>query len=181
MHISGDNFQFGKSRGNGDYYFSKIVHIWGWATWRRAWKYYDLEMKSLEDFTKGKYINDIFNDKISEDWINTFIKTKNKEIDTWDHQWTYAIWSQNGLAILPNKNLVENIGFGVNATHTKNTNPLIESNKAAPLSVVSHPNIRARDYDADLFFYKKINPNHNIVARIINKIKNYAKKYQNNL
>ena len=37
MHISGTNFQFGNKRGEASYYFSRCIHMWGWATWRRAW------------------------------------------------------------------------------------------------------------------------------------------------
>ena len=36
--VSGGNLQFGRHRGTGSYYFSKYTHIWGWASWRRAWK-----------------------------------------------------------------------------------------------------------------------------------------------
>ncbi|MCX6757179.1 MAG: nucleotide-diphospho-sugar transferase [Candidatus Nomurabacteria bacterium] len=169
MHISGDNFQFGKQRGEGDYYFSKMNHIWGWATWKRAWKYYDLEMPSLEQFIKNNYIEDVFsNKKIAKDWINIFIKTQNNEINTWDAQWAYTMWSQNGLAILPNKNLVKNIGFGNDATHTKTSNILLEKNESESLVIKKHPSVVIRDYDADIFFHQVIRVS--IIKRIYNKI-----------
>jgi len=60
MMISGNNFQFGKVRGEGSYYFSKYAHVWGWATWRRAWKHYDVNMKNFEDFLKSNQIINIF-------------------------------------------------------------------------------------------------------------------------
>ena len=173
MHIGGDNFQFGRQRGNGDYYFSKMSHVWGWATWRRAWKYYDVEMKSLEDFIKNNYIKDIFNNKkIIDNWLKILNETKNNEIDTWDYQWTYTIWSQNGLSIIPNKNLVGNIGFGNNATHTKTMTDSIRNNRVHTLFIKKHPAIIARDYNADVYYNTmKIN----IIDRIQNKILNLLK------
>lgn len=63
MTISGDNFQFDRKRGDGSYYFSKYPQLWGWATWRRAWKYYDVNMKNFEEFKKEAQINNIFNIK----------------------------------------------------------------------------------------------------------------------
>nr|MBA3765731.1 glycosyltransferase family 2 protein [Acidobacteriota bacterium] len=45
MMISGDNFQFGRKRTQYSYYFSRYTHTWGWATWRRAWRYFDREIK----------------------------------------------------------------------------------------------------------------------------------------
>ena len=38
MHVSGNNFQFGKMRGDASYFFSEYTLSWGWATWRRAWQ-----------------------------------------------------------------------------------------------------------------------------------------------
>ena len=89
MHISGNNFQYGRKRGNASYYFSTYTHNWGWATWRRAWKHFDFYCTSAEH---RKHV--------------------------WDKQWEISVRKQGGLAILPNVNLVSNIGFGPNAVHT---------------------------------------------------------------
>lgn len=171
MLISGDNFQFGKQRGDGDYYFSKMNHVWGWATWKRAWQYYDFKMGSLNKFIKNNYIKGIFNNKkISKKWIQNFIATKNGKIDTWDYQWTYTMWSQDGLAILPNINLVKNIGFGGNATHTQISNSLIENNHTHFLSISKHPSLIIRDYEADMYY--SILFKDNIFKKIYFKLKN---------
>jgi len=63
MTISGDNFQFGRRRTNYSYYFSRYHHIWGWATWKRAWKYYDLDMKLWPEIQKDEWLFDILSDK----------------------------------------------------------------------------------------------------------------------
>lgn len=169
MHISGNNFQFRRQRGDGDYYFSKMNHIWGWATWKRAWRYYDVNMSSLEQFKKYDYINSIFHEKKHQKkWLDIFEKVKNNEINTWDYQWTYAMWSQNGLSILPNKNLVENLGFNNEATHTKYRNIMIEENKSSSLLINKHPSTIIRDYAADIFYHEIMNPK--IIKRVYNKI-----------
>ena len=43
--ITGDNFQDGQKRGDGSYYFSRYNHVWGWASWRRAWSKRDMSIK----------------------------------------------------------------------------------------------------------------------------------------
>jgi hypothetical protein len=119
MHISGDNFQNGFSRGDGNFYFSRHIHVWGWASWRRAWKYYDVKIKSYPRFVKQNLIQTVWkNKKDQKYWLKNFSKVFKNRLDTWDYQWTFTVWSQNGLSILPNVNLISNIGFGVEATHT---------------------------------------------------------------
>jgi len=118
-HISGDNFQNGIIRGDGDYYFSKYNHVWGWASWANRWKFYDVDMKSFSKFQKANCIENIFTDQQSQKYWNTaFTKVSQGKINTWDYQWTYTVFCNNGLSVLPNKNLISNIGFGVDATHT---------------------------------------------------------------
>ncbi|MFA5184280.1 MAG: hypothetical protein WC456_02020 [Patescibacteria group bacterium] len=112
MHISGNFFQPEKV-GQSDYYFSRIPHIWGWATWRRAWQKYDLEMATYHDFLKNQTLKKYFKsdrDKIT--WKQLFNQVYHHKSATWDFQWTYALFRNGGLAITPNRNLVKNIGFG---------------------------------------------------------------------
>ena len=119
MHISGNNFQFGRKRGNASYYFSIYNHIWGWATWKRAWQYYDVTMADFEEFKKTNQIEKITRNKDEQAyWMYFFEKVWRNEIDTWDYQNVYSMWKKQGLAILPNVNLVSNIGFTKDATHT---------------------------------------------------------------
>ena len=152
MHISGDNYQFGQKRGDGSYYFSVLNHNWGWATWRRAWQYYDLEMKNLPAFVQSNSIQKIWQDEVMQYyWLQNFLKTQQGQIDTWDYQWTFSIWHQGGLAILPNENLVMNIGFGEDATHTTDKNNLLSQLKALNLNEIKHPSTITRDSEADHF------------------------------
>jgi hypothetical protein len=119
MHIGGSNtssyFPSYKS-----YHFSKTATIWGWATWRRAWQLYDYRMRHLQSFLESDSIKTVSSiqsqQKIHIDNLKSLFE---KSIDTWDYQWTFSIWHHNALAIVSGKNLVTNIGFGADATHTK--------------------------------------------------------------
>lgn len=123
MIISGDNFQLGNKRTEYSYYFSKYNHIWGWASWHRAWKCYDVKMNLWPEVKKEKWLKDILKDNYEVAyWDTVFSKVYAGEIDTWDYQWTFACWIQSGLAILPNVNLISNIGFGADSTHTIDRN-----------------------------------------------------------
>jgi hypothetical protein len=117
--VCGDNFQMGRRRTEDSYYFSRYTHFWGWASWRRAWQNYDPEMKLWPELRDKGWLTDVLGDpKAVRWWRNTFQTTYDKGIDTWDWQWIFASWVQNGLAIAPNVNLVSNIGFNAAAAHT---------------------------------------------------------------
>ena len=117
--ISGDNFQFGRQWTDDSYYFSRYPHAWGWATWRRVWRHYDVAMKSWPQAQSEGWINQIFDDpRVADYWNCNFQSVYEGRIDTWDHQWTYACLRLNGLTALPRVNLISNIGFGAGATHT---------------------------------------------------------------
>ena len=120
MMISGDNFQFGKQRTEYSYYFSRYVHIWGWATWKRAWNYYDISMNLWPLIRDGDWLMDILDDRNAVNyWTHCFEDTHAGKIDTWDYEWVFACWIQTGLSVMPNVNLVTNIGFDKSGTHTQ--------------------------------------------------------------
>lgn len=153
MHISGNNFQRGRIRGDGSYYFSKYPHIWGWASWRRAWDYYDVNMTTYERFIQQGQIRNIFRNKmLQHEWEHSFGLVHSGKLDTWDHQWTYAILCQNGICILPNQNLVSNIGFGPEAHHTKNYNKSLADLSISNLAFINHPTFVIPNNEADEFY-----------------------------
>jgi hypothetical protein len=117
--IGGFNCQFGRRRGNASYYFSRYFHIWGWATWRRAWAGYDVEMRDYPEFLAEGGLENLFERKVVRDfWQRNFDTVRSGTVVTWDYQWAYHNFKKDALAIVPNVNLVHNIGFGDNATHT---------------------------------------------------------------
>ncbi len=156
MAISGDNFQDGLIRSDGSYYFSKLVHVWGWATWRRAWKHFDSKMQKYPIFKEQKIIASIFPRKTHQKhWLRIFEKSYNNKINSWAYPWVFNVWSQGGLCILPNKNLVTNIGFNKEATHTKFHQPGMSELESNAIGEIRHPSIIMSDYFADLYTLKK--------------------------
>ncbi len=165
--ISGDNFQKGIKRGDADYYFSIYNHIWGWASWANRWKNYDVELNTIND---TKFIKNLFQNKNTQAyWLEVFQNMKMKQIDTWDYQWTFTLWNNNQLTILPNINLVKNVGFGEDATHTVGESEFANLD-TCEISLQNHPIDLIQDKKADnltseLMFAKKP-----LYKKIINKI-----------
>ncbi len=117
--VSGGNLQFGRQRGSGSYYFSKYTHIWGWATWRRAWKHYDRDLTLWPIFRDQGLLAQIFETPGEQEyWRNSFQWVHEGSLDTWDVSWTFTAITHGLLQVVPNVNLISNIGFGANATHT---------------------------------------------------------------
>lgn len=118
MMIGGTNFQLGKKFNPESYYFSKYCHVWGWASWKRAWQKYDLEMKRYPEFLAQKKINALCVHSSEQSyWNSIFDAVYNGKIDTWDYQWVFSIWNEGAVSIIPNVNLISNIGCD-QGTHT---------------------------------------------------------------
>lgn len=151
MHIGGDNFQNELNKTDNGYYFSKYSQNWGWATWRRAWKRFDSEITDWPKIRKDGKLNYVF-DSIFEKWYWYCILDLvylGCYADVWDYQWQYACWKNNSLSILPSVNLIKNIGFGINATHTKR-NTLNLQRLAREISFpIQHVKHKMRDRQKD--------------------------------
>lgn len=159
MHIGGTNSQFGKKRGNASYYFSKYPHIWGWATWKKSWQQFrfsftDEDEQKLEIiFNKYK-----FTEKEKKYWIEHWnIVKEGKREDIWDIQWTFSCWLNNGISIVPNYNLISNIGFNETATHTKSKESKLANIATVKLKKIIHPNLIAINNTADYYTFSKYN------------------------
>lgn len=148
--ISGDNFQFGRKRTAYSYYFSRYTHIWGWASWRRTWANYDVEMKLWPEIRNGGWLKDLLEDRKSLwYWRYIFEKVYKGKIDTWDYQLIFACWIQSAMAIMPIVNLVSNIGFGQEAVHTTKENKFSDMKTESITFPISHPPYVLRDTVAD--------------------------------
>ncbi len=128
MQISGNSF-VPKNKCSDSYYFSKFPFIWGWATWRRAWVKYDFMYHQLASFERKEIIERNFsNSGIGQYWQNTINNHIANNIKmTWDYQWFFTIWKNDGLVVLPKSNLVSNLGFREDATHTSNENSFLSN------------------------------------------------------
>ena len=182
MMISGDNFQFGINRTSYSYYFSRYSHIWGWASWRRSWEKYDILMKLWPEIRDGGWLHDVFiRNNVIKYWEKSFEDTYNGLIDTWDHQFTFACIVNNGLSIVPNMNLVSNIGFNFGATRTKSKCRFSDMRTEEMLFPLVHPhhiirNAKADKYTENLQFTSSI-----LLKRILRhfyyEMQNMLKKY----
>lgn len=156
--ITGNNFQNGIKRGDSSYYFSKYNHVWGWATWKRAWKEYSGDLPFLDewlDSREWKEMNSNFFER--RYWERIFTKVKSGEIATaWDYPWTGSLWYCNMLTITPNVNLVSNIGFGKDSTHTNDVNSPFNNILAISIGDIIHPKKIQLDIQADVYTYRKV-------------------------
>lgn len=118
MMISGTNLAWDVSI-EGSHYFSRYPHIWGWATWRRVWCKYDVEMSNLQILLADDNFKKSFETNAEyRHWADVLGSVYNSKVDTWDAQIAYLAFSGSQLTVYPSGNLISNIGFGPDATHT---------------------------------------------------------------
>ncbi len=176
MHIGGNNFQLGYYQPKESYYFSHYTHIWGWATWRRAWRYYDAKMKLWEQVKLERWLEQLLvNPQTLKYWKTIFQKTHDYKIDTWDYQWTFACWLQGALSIVPSVNLVSNIGFGKEGIYTLDSDDILANLLTQEMTFpLHHPNFMIRHREADQFTQNNI-LQRSFIAKLKAKVKKRLK------
>jgi hypothetical protein len=175
MAISGDNFHAGRRYTEFSYFFSRFVHIWGWASWRRAWRYYDVDIKQWQTLRGTNWLQGLFEkgDEVAY-WRDVFDRVAAGQIDTWDYQWLFACWTRGGWSISPEINLVSNIGFDGNATHTTTANNNLANLPLNDIGIepLRHPTSIERNRAADDFesqhLFSRYDPS--FYARLIGKL-----------
>jgi len=148
MHIAGSNFLMNKIKMEGSYYFSKYPNIWGWATWSKAWQNYNINV----NLSSNLFHHYSFSHKEKVYWSN--ISNNLRNIDTWDYQWMFINWLHKGISITPNVNLIQNIGFGEDATHTTQEGIERLGIKAHSIQQIIHPNEIIINQKADAINFK---------------------------
>lgn len=156
--ITGNNFQNGIKRGEASYYFSKYNHVWGWATWKRAWQEYTGDLPFLDEWLKSKSWKEINSNFFERRyWKRIFTQVRDGEIPTaWDYPWTACLWHSQMLTITPNVNLVSNIGFGEGSTHTSDVTSPFNNIPTNSMEHISHPKDIKKNMKADLYTYRKV-------------------------
>ena len=142
---------------DGDYFFSRYALMWGWASWASAWEEYDLELVNWPKSDQTKHLKSLGVTGLAEiiTWKNLFTKTKANLIDTWDYQWIYSCWLRGGLTIAPAKNLIKNIGFSEDATHTTGYHPILSNLQINELEFpLETLFLREHHFQADAFIGK---------------------------
>lgn len=177
MLISGTNVNQYWDNDEFSYHFSKLGGIHGWASWRRAWEKVDLDIKLWEyprikgllkkQLTPKFYLN---RSKIYDKLLNN-----SQNANTWDYQFGFARLINSGLSIVPSHNLIKNIGFGADSTHTKNENSKTAKLQTSQLRFpLKHPSFVIDDREYDEIFEKILYPTtvKSIVSRYLSILKN---------
>lgn len=122
MSVSGTNFSR-KRLFPESYSYSRYVRVWGWASWRRAWQNYDVDLKAWQTADQHSLLAEMFeNSAMRKFWRAAFDRITEQQFDTWDYQWSFLHFVNHSLSIIPTVNLISNTGFGPDATHTKRAN-----------------------------------------------------------
>jgi hypothetical protein len=159
LQISGSNFLFGRHNIVDSYYFSQYPLCWGWATWRRAWQYYDVDLQAWKA-NRERYLAKFADRREGAFWATGWDNICSGKLDTWDYQWMMAHFDRNGLSIIPKANLVANIGFGADATHTRSRLAAVRPASGSVRFPLQHPsnvvrNVRADELTARRLFYQR--------------------------
>lgn len=179
MHITGLNWQNGRKRGHADYYFSYYPGIWRWATWSDRWKLFDHDLSDFDDFVVSNKITDITSSKEEQEYhLHSFREVMAGKDHIWDLAWKFTVFNYGGNCIWPNKNLTANIGFGNEATHTKNRdNPRFNCPTYELDFPLKHPKSIKRNVKADRFMARRI-----FNAKFPgDELINYLRKYKHKL
>jgi hypothetical protein len=169
MMVCGCGFPLTKrSRGaECSYYFSRYTFAWGYATWKRVWKQYDIAITKWPIIRDGGWLNDILGDRVAvKYWTNIFNGVYNGEIYSHDYQILFMCWIQAKLCIVPNTNLISNIGFNEDATHTKEKCAVSDLPVYTMQFPLKHPSFMIRDDMADRLSQKEIFPDPPLFIRI---------------
>ena len=126
---------------NYSYYFGQHPLTFGWATWRRSWREYDIKMKKFNNFNLFFWLLSFFSFNIVKTiyFHNKFKLTKLNKINTWDYQFAYSIWKNNGLVIRPTVNMSKHIGWGLQAYHGKHKDDLADIKISKIRFPLKHP------------------------------------------
>lgn len=159
MHISGNHHlpAFAKKRTQYSYYFSRYPFIWGWASWRRAWKHYDFKLEQLPKAIQEGWLEQLLSNRRERYVWTRIFESVHNNFYTWDYQWIFTCWMQAGLSIHPQVNLVSNIGFTADATHTQDSkSPWANLPTTALKFPLEHPPFIIRDAEADRYLQETL-------------------------
>jgi hypothetical protein len=157
FQITGVNWQDKKIRGSASYYFSKYNNLWGWLTWRRSWKKYDVKISAWPDYKKSnnwkkkcpKNIERYYWEKLFDDYYSS-------EVNSWAYAWLFAAFYNNGLTVTPNVNLVQNNGLDGDGTHEFKDKISLLKPYGEIKFPLTHPNDIQENLEADNYTFDNI-------------------------
>lgn len=152
MSIGGCNFQFGSNPAAESYYFSRLPGPWGMATWARAWSKYDDNVTQLKEFKRSRTIDRLFSDPVTKKFWMFKIEDQLNGPDTWSFSWIFSLFVNDGLHIIPAKNLVSNTGFGKDSIRARDAKSRFSNIPVERLGPLIHPEVIAPFVEADEYF-----------------------------
>lgn len=186
MMISGYN-PLGKNLKSNSSFFSDNPAVWGWASWRRSWKSYDVDLKEWPNVIFKNYLYSKFPRFVARYYMDAFDSVREGIIDTWDYQLGYCIMSHQGLTLKPMANLIKNIGVVGAHSSMQDENHFVEFG-AIDIKYLEYPNYVIPDVGMDNNFYNKYLKKMSLKfyiskllkkLRLYNFIKDIYKKIQN--
>lgn len=154
--ISGMNTTPIQLKNNADYTFGIYGHIWGWATWKRSWDKFDLNINDFENYQHSNAIDHLVNNKKEKKYWHKIIRRMEKKgvgNSTWDYCWSYIRFKDQGLSIIPKTNLVTNIG--VQGLHARGQSKFHFIPYDEDFIVNNHPLEIKRDIIYDNYHFKR--------------------------
>ena len=123
------------------YFFSYMGHSLGWASWRRAWRAFEYDLPGVDwEETQQQLRATLANNRCADHYLAQFsIYQKTCPADVWDFQWLFARWINGGCTIVPAVNLVSNIGFNAEATHSFYEDDLLANLPIYPIELPLKP------------------------------------------
>lgn len=168
QHIAGSCYLPDLAKRPESYLVSRFPFIWGWATWRRAWRHFDLAMSAWPRFLADGRLNALFPDPADAAiWERNLAAAYRGEVDTWDAQWVLAFWLSGGMSLVSTRNLISNLGFGQDATHTVGWSPQAALPARAHNLPLRHPERLSFDPALDARFQEiAFRPRRSVVDRV---------------
>lgn len=150
LSIGGDNSAGVSFSTSGSYGFVRHPAVWGWASWRRAWVLYDRDLSMWSRTRNSNLVSTLFSSRLEREYrTRIFNRLLDENIpDTWDYQWSATHYLHRGLSIMPARNLIRNLGFRPDATHTIASSPFADAETHAILPL-THPERVAHDRRAE--------------------------------
>ena len=155
MQICGSTYRSEDLPIKHSYYYSPTPGCWGWATWKRAWKFYDGSVRQWPQAKHGPLLMECMDD---DDLVNEYEKSLdlayelNGNCSFWDYQWSFACQLNGGLSITPKNNLIRNVGFGADATHTIDQSGSISFPTRPMQFPLIHPDVVAPDMEIEKYY-----------------------------
>ncbi len=160
MHISGDAALPHPATGSGaSYVFSGEALVWGWATWRSAWERYDSDLRLWEQMRSNpEKLRQVFGSRPAALWWSRVLDRLLLEgrPDTWDYRWSFTVMAARGMCTIPAVNLVSNVGFREDSTHTFSPGSVRAYGQVQPILPLRHPAEVAVDRRSDGLFQRQL-------------------------